>query len=215
MLAETYTDLSAQLVESAEPINVIVVADTDLWDDGWWVQTTRFRGQRIAVPTADNGNFVLAAIENMTGSNDLISLRSRAQSTRPFTVVAELLSDAESRYLAEEERLKDELQETERRLARMERPTVSGLPDAEGGAGELFLTTEQEAEIARARAQIANTRAALREVQRTVRQDVDALESTLRFVNIGLMPALISALAVIFGLARRQRRKARSQGMAA
>ena len=211
VLRETYAALPAHVAQSQSPINVIAVADTDMWDDGWWVQSTDFRGQRITVPTADNGNFVLGAIENMAGSNDLISLRSRAKSNRPFTVVAELLANAESRYLAEEQRLEQELKQTEARLAQMERPNAGGMPPPDGGAGQSFLSSEQEQEIARARAQIAQTRSALREVQRSLREDVDNLAATLRFINIGLMPLIVAVAALLFGWIRRQRRKHRAR----
>ncbi len=211
VLRERYAALPAHIAQAQSPINIIAVADTDMWDDGWWVQSTSFRGQRIAVPTADNGNFVLGAIENMTGSNELISLRSRARSNRPFTVVAEILASAESRYLAEEQRLEQELKQTEARLAQMERPSSAGMPLPEGGAGQSFISAEQEREIARAREQIAQTRAALREVQRSLREDVDRLAATLRFINIGLMPLIVALAALLFGWIRRQRRKQRAR----
>ncbi len=209
-LLETYKSMPPYLAEAQQPINVIIVADSDLWDDRWWVETSEVRGQRVAVPRADNGNLVMAAIDNMTGSGDLISLRSRARTTRPFTVVQDLLHNAELRYLSVEQELKDELSQTERRLASMERPTA-GAPKPEGGAGESFLSAEQTAEIVRARAEVLKTRKALREVQHSLRQDVDSLGAVLRFVNIGLMPLIVMLLALLLGRLRQMRRRSRSR----
>jgi len=73
----------SHLSASTEPVNIIVVADTDIWDDKFWVQRQNFLGQTISVPTADNGVFVQNAVENLLGSNDLISLRSRGRDERP------------------------------------------------------------------------------------------------------------------------------------
>lgn len=207
-LSESYKALRPHLAKSQQPINVIAIADTDLWDDNWWVEISEYRGERVAVPTADNANLVMAAIENMTGSGDLISLRSRSKSTRPFLVVQELMRAAESRYLEEEERLKTELQATEQRLAQMERPEA-GMPKPDGGAGESLVTPEQEAEIHRAREQIAMTRKALRNVQHSLRSDVEALEDRLRFINIALSPFLVGVAALLLAQLREQRRKAR------
>ncbi len=208
-LTESYKALRPHLKTSQKPINVIAVADTDLWDDNWWVEVSEYRGQRIAVPTADNGNLVMAAIDNMTGSGDLISLRSRSKSSRPFLVVQELMRAAESRYLEEEQRLKTELQASERRLAEMERP-VAGVPKPDGGAGEALVTPEQEAEIARARAQISQTRNALRNVQHSLRSDVESLQDRLRFINIALTPFLVGVAAILLAQWRNHRRKTRS-----
>ena len=76
------TQLPAQ-VKDSQNVNLIVVADTDLLDDKFWVQVQNMLGQQIAIPSADNGAFLINAVENMMGSNDLISLRTRERSNRP------------------------------------------------------------------------------------------------------------------------------------
>src|SRR5215469_2179823 len=50
------------LKASAQPINIVVVADTDMLDDRFWMQNQDFFGQRIAIPTANNGDFVSNAV---------------------------------------------------------------------------------------------------------------------------------------------------------
>ncbi len=75
------------LAKSVEPINVIVVADTDLWDDKFWAQTQNFLGQQVVVPIADNAAFVINAIDNLSGSNDL------DQPTQPWDVEPALHAD--------------------------------------------------------------------------------------------------------------------------
>src|SRR5690606_24592940 len=76
------------LKESAN-INVIAVADTDLLSDRMWVQVQDFFGQRLPQPWADNGSFVVNALDNLAGSDALISVRSRGRSARPFVVVVD------------------------------------------------------------------------------------------------------------------------------
>ena len=65
--------------------------------------------RRVAQPFADNGAFVLNAVENLTGSNALISLRTRATSDRPFTVVKELQAEAQARFQQEADALQQKL----------------------------------------------------------------------------------------------------------
>ena len=68
-------------------VNVIVVADTDLLNDQFWVEVRDFLGQQVAIPNAHNAAFVLDALENLSGSDALISLRGRGISDRPFELV--------------------------------------------------------------------------------------------------------------------------------
>ena len=77
-----------QLKMSKAPINVILMADSDIFDDRFWVRVETLYGRRLAAPFADNGAFVLNAVENLSGSNDLISLRTRATSSRPIDAAA-------------------------------------------------------------------------------------------------------------------------------
>ena len=71
----------------------IVIADTDLLNDQFWVEVREFLGQQVAIPNAHNVAFVLAALENLSGSDALISLRGRGISDRPFELVDELRRD--------------------------------------------------------------------------------------------------------------------------
>src|SRR6185437_6788677 len=106
-----------QLKTAAQPINVIVVADTDILDDRFWVQVQDFFGQRVAVPNAGNGDFVANAIEVLAGGNDLISLRSRGTSARPFEVVQNIQRAANHRYSAQEHTLEEKLKATQGKIS--------------------------------------------------------------------------------------------------
>ncbi|MDP6993052.1 MAG: Gldg family protein, partial [Woeseiaceae bacterium] len=108
------------LTVTAEPANLIVVADVDMLADHLWVQVQNFFGQQLANAFASNGAFVINALENLAGSSDLIGVRSRASYTRPFTRVEELRVDAESRFRSTEQRLQSELDETEQRLVELQ-----------------------------------------------------------------------------------------------
>ena len=57
-----------RIAESNEPINVIVVADADLLEDRFWAQVQNFFGQRIAMPIANNGDFVINALDNLSAA---------------------------------------------------------------------------------------------------------------------------------------------------
>jgi ABC-type uncharacterized transport system involved in gliding motility auxiliary subunit len=192
------TGITAPQVMSAKNINVIVMADTDIFDDRFWVRIEQMFGKQVAAPFANNDAFVVNAIENLTGSSDLISLRTRATNDRPFTLVRALQADAERQFKQQEDALKARLSETEQQL--------KALQTGQGSGSNVGITPKQEATIAQFKRQLADIRTQLRAVQRNLRQDVDALGDVLAFVNIALVPILVALFAVLIAWLRRRRR---------
>jgi ABC-type uncharacterized transport system involved in gliding motility auxiliary subunit len=189
-----------QLMQSKQPINVVVVADTDILDDRLWVQTSDFFGQRVAAPIANNGDFVANAVEVLAGGNELVGLRSRGTSARPFEVVDQIQRDADSRFSAKEHELEDKLKATEAK--------IKDLKDDK--SGNVVLTSEQATTIDNFRTEMLRTRQQLRDVQLALRQDIDQLKARLQFFNIALIPILVGIVAVILGIVRLRRRKRRT-----
>lgn len=191
-------DATVHLAESSEPVNLIVVADVDMLSDPMWVQVQSFFGQQIANSFASNGAFVVNALENLTGSTDLIAVRSRGSFSRPFSKVDELRVGAEARFRETEQRLQQELAETERRIGELQ--------SSREDTGSLLLTSEQQAEIDRFIDQRASIRKELRAVQRGLDKDIEDLGTMLKVINIGLVPLLLT-LATLVALWRRRRQE--------
>jgi len=187
-------------------LNAIVVADTDLLADRYWVQRQRFFGSSILDPFAGNGDFVINAIDNLLGNADLISVRSRATGNRPFTLVESLRREAEQNLLATEQRLEAELDEAERRLTELQQ--------ARGDTDLSVLTPEQEAELDRFMEQRIEIRRQLRQVRRDLDRDIEALGTRVKAVNIALMPALVTVVALFMAWRRRRRARAAAEASA-
>jgi len=203
--AKAATPLPAQIKDSKN-INVLVFSDSDMLDDRFWVQVQNVLGQRVAVPSADNGALVMNAVENMMGSNDLISLRTRERSARPFLVVDRIRRDAETRFLSEEQQLQQKVTATEATLKQLQGQN----PQSQGGAP--VLNKAQQDQIDKFRHDLVDARSSLRQVQANLRQNVERLGNVLAFINIALVPILIGAAAVALSMLRR-RRRARARGM--
>ena len=169
-------------------INIVLGSDSDMFEDRFWVQLQELLGQRIVVPLAGNGSFILNLADHISGSEALLNLRGRGISKRPFDVVDSLRRDAEAKYLSEESVLQDELSALEMRIA-----------DLEGQAPEegAVLSSELEAEIEKFRTQMLETRKALREVKRGLRAEIVGLGKWLAFLNIALVPLLIILLVLL------------------
>jgi ABC-type uncharacterized transport system involved in gliding motility auxiliary subunit len=191
--------LPEHVAASDGPANIIVVADTDTLSDRMWVQVQNFFGQRIQTAFADNGAMTLNAVENMTGSSDLIGVRSRGNFSRPFDRVEELRREADAAYLAEERSLQSELEATEKRL--------NDLQSAKSDENVAIITPEQRAELLRFQAERLNIRKALREVRHDLDMSIENLGTRLKIINIALVPALLSILALVFVFIRSRRRQ--------
>jgi ABC-type uncharacterized transport system involved in gliding motility auxiliary subunit len=193
--------LPPQVKESSGPINVIVMADSDVFDDRFWVHVESVYGKRVAAPFADNSAFVMNAVENLMGSSDLISLRTRATNDRPFTVVKDMQAAAQADVQAEAEALQARMTAVQQRLHELEQGGGNGQPGTAQG-----LTPAQQAEIDRFKRELIDTRTQLRDVQHRLRKDVDALGDFLAVVNIALVPLFVAVFAVLQAWMRRRRR---------
>ena len=175
---------------------VIVVADTDILDDHAWISSQRLLGRQLAMPVADNADLVANLMDFLVGSEALMSLRGRDVALRPFTRLSEIRQEAERRYRAKEQALLEELSEVERK--------ISLLQISEDGE-TVRLGPEQQEEIEGFRLQLLETRGELREVQRALREDIEALESKVRFAGIAAVPLLIMLVALVMAVIRRAR----------
>lgn len=181
---------AAHLAESKESGEVVLVADTDMLSDRLWVRTQNFFGQKLLNAFANNGDFFVNTVDNLTGSSDLISIRSRGTSNRPFTRVEELEQVADDRFRAKERELRQELTDTERRLAELQ----SGKSKDQ----RFVLSPEQQKELDNFLKHKLEIRKALREVRRQLDADIDALGSWLKFINIAPVPILLTLGALGF-----------------
>ncbi|MDJ0956090.1 MAG: Gldg family protein [Arenicellales bacterium] len=201
--AEPNEPLPPHLETSSEDINLIVVADADMLHDEFWVTTQNFLGTRLSIPTAANGNFVINSLENLLGSNDLISVRSRGQFSRPFTRVAQIQQAAEIKFRQKEQELLTSLQETENKLIELEKGGQDQQP--------LILSPEQEEEIEKFREEKVRIRKELRMVRHQLHEDIQRLESVTKFINIGFMPLVVGIGGVLISLNQSRRRKRKSK----
>ena len=187
----------AHLKSSTSPVNLIVVADTDILADRFWVRMERFLDMQVPNPFANNGDFLINAVDNLGGNDDLISLRSRGEYSRPFKVVAQIQREAETAYRDQEQALRATLKETETKL--------QALQTTQEGSGEALLSPEQRKEIELFRGEQLKTRKQLRAVQHDLQKNIERLGTQLKFVNIGAIPLLLSLFAIGAALFRMRR----------
>lgn len=185
------------VAESQESINLIVVGDTDFITARFWMQEQRFFGQSVATPIANNADFVVNALDNLSGSEDLISLRSRGLSARPFYRIIEIRNKAEESYRTKEQELQTRLKALQEKVSKLK------INDEEGT--QALLTTQQRRDFDQSRAELLSVRKELRDVQLALRQDIERLDNILKVLNIWTMPLLVAIIAIVLAVFRRRR----------
>jgi ABC-type uncharacterized transport system involved in gliding motility auxiliary subunit len=183
------------------PANMVVVADSDILADRFWVRISDFFGQQSATPFSDNGPFVANLIGTLAGSDALIGLRSRGDTNRPFTLVAAMQSDAEARFRQTQQALQQHLDDVEKQLR-----TLRSGGTGEDAKPDAVITPDQRAAIDAARQDVLQTRQKLRAVQLELNRDISELANEMRIFTIVLVPALMTVLAIGMGIVQRRRR---------
>lgn len=182
--------------------NLLFFADSDFLTDRFWVQVQQFFGQRVVNSFADNGTLAVNAVDNLVGSADLIAVRARGSSARPFDTVEALRRQADDRFRVKEQELQQQLDETERQLAELQR--------AKGDDQALVLSDEQRAALERFQDEKLRIRKELRAVRAQLDADIQSLGARLKAINIAGVPILLSLAALGWAWVRRRRKEARA-----
>jgi ABC-type uncharacterized transport system involved in gliding motility auxiliary subunit len=190
-------DAATPLKESREDAVVVVVADSDLLYDGYYLSRQNLLGFTISNMFNDNLNFLLNSCEMLTGNPALIGIRSRGTFERPFTRVQELERKAQDRWLDQEQALVKQVEATNEKLRLLEQQKDAGQ--------QAILSEEQEQEIQRFQEEKLKINKELKTVRRNLRADIEQLGRTVKFVNIFLVPLLIGIGGVVYAITRRRK----------
>jgi ABC-type uncharacterized transport system involved in gliding motility auxiliary subunit len=198
--AETPKDSVAypddHMASTQNSVNMILVGDTDILDNRFWVRVQNFLGQSLSMPFANNNAFVMNALENLSGGDAFISLRSRDTANRPFVVIENLKRKAEDRLQAKEKELRDRIMHTENKLRDLQRGK---------GGDDVSISAEQQVTISTFQKELVVARKALRSVQHDLKKDIRSVERRILFMNVALVPLIILILWFVVPWYRKRR----------
>ncbi len=183
------------LKESKAPSILIVVADTDWLLDDYSVRKFNFMGQSAAEPINDNLSFAANSLDFLAGSRDLISIRGKGSSVRPFTVVRRMEADAEEKYKEKLTALEARINEVQGKLAELQ--------GQKGDGGRLLASPDATRAIDDFQKQASTLRGERRAIRLTLREGIDALEDELLAINLLATPLLVCGFGLWFYLRRR------------
>lgn len=183
------------LKESSGTSTVIVVADTDWLMDSYSVRRMNFLGVQAAEPLNDNLAFASNALEMIAGSPDLIGLRGKGSSIRPFLVVDEMERQANARYQSQLQALDDKLASIQQKLTEIQGQKTGG--------NRLVASAEVQKALDDFRKQQAEANGERRKIRKALREDIEALENELLLVNLFAAPFAVVAFGAWFFRRRR------------
>jgi ABC-type uncharacterized transport system involved in gliding motility, auxiliary component len=180
---------------------VVLIGDADFAFDTIAGSEQQVLNQTVFSPTNGNLNFIESSIEMLAGDSNLMSIRSRASANRPFLVVNRMEAAAEQRYQSKIDELENSIAETRQKLA--------ALQNSNPADQKTVLSPQQQAEIKKFRENEAKFDKELKQVRKDLRQEIDSLQNTLKWINIAAMPLLVTLAGLGFAIFKRQRRAAR------
>ena len=187
-----------QHINNIKDANIILFADTDLLSDNTWISEQDMFGQNSITPIADNGRMVVNSIESMSGGRNLIGLRGRGSSNRPFLVIENLQKKAELSFREKQISLQNELQGTEDKLKEIQSNQLNSSENK---------TSEQNKAIEEFQRKILSIRKQLRDVQRQLNADIEKLENNIKVLNIWTMPLIVIILYFFIKVFTEKKRK--------
>ena len=182
---EPETKIVTGLTEAVEDCAVVVFADVDFISDAIAYQNSFFG----TLVVGDNGALMQNAIEELGGSSDLISIRSRGNFKRPFVVVDEIEKQAEVETAEEEAKINAEIAGFQGELSKI---LASAKEGEEEIIGSNIVRKKKELEFNIRRAQRQ-----LREVKMQRRERIEALGNMLRNFNMLMAPVVILGVAIV------------------
>ena len=190
----------AHIARTQKPLNLILVADADFLETGFWAQKANVGEGAVYTPFANNADFVVNALDDLADANPLAGLRGRGSPDRPFTVVDDLRKASQNKLRAKQLELAKELEDLQKKIDEARTQSKDG---------ETVLTEAQQETLRGYLAKFITVRQEQRSVLAGLRADVDALEARTKFYNIALIPLMIAVLAILVAIWRARRRRRR------
>lgn len=191
---------AASLKESTSTGNVFIIADVDAFFDRFAYSVQQYGGMKMASPINGNSNFLFNILDQATGSKYLIGSRSRSAIRRPFTVIQDMEAQFNKSVGVKIEEFQAKQHAAEEKLTDLQAQKAKG--------NELNLSPEQEAEIKKLRAEQVEYARLIREQEKNLRRQKDALGSRITLLNVAVMPVCVILVGLSFYIKRRRATRA-------
>jgi ABC-type uncharacterized transport system involved in gliding motility auxiliary subunit len=195
------TPTPVPLKEATNDGVVVLVGDSDFAYDQIAGQAQQVLNQVVFRPNNGNLSLIESSVELLAGDSNLISIRSRASASRPFVVVNKMEASAQERYQGKIDELETGLTQARQKL--------SELQSAKQADQKSVLSPEQQVEIKKFQENEAQIDKQLKQVRKELRQEIDSLQNWLKWLNIALMPVVVTGVGLGLAFFKKRSRAAR------
>lgn len=187
--------LAARIIsqDAKKPFDLIVVGDADMLYDSFWGAAQKIGKDWYSMPLLDNANFVLNALESLSGNMEMLSLRGKSPKLRGYDKVELENKQILTRYKAKEKAIFDEIYKIKKQLGDI-------VAKKEFETRENFIPEELEM-MGQARRQLHEKKQELYAIRKELNSNMEHLDLWIKFFDIYAVPMLI-----ILGLIINKRR---------
>lgn len=186
--------IAAEIIgqEKDNPFDLIAVADTDFIYDTFWSRKHSFLGSEYLVESFDNANFVLNALDYLSGSKDLLELRGKTAQSHPFKGIETMRRLNSLRFTQKEEAIFAEINK-----AKTAMQEVWNKKDFEERQN---FTADELAAIAKVRTQLNELRQQLSDIREQAFADIRRIDNWVSLINLLAVPSLLVLILLLIQL---------------
>ena len=199
--AASATPTPSPLKEATNEGVAVLIGDSDFAFDQIAGRQQQMLNQVVFTPTNGNLNLIESSVELLAGDSNLMSIRSRTSANRPFVLVDKMEAAAQDKYQSKIDELEAGLTQARQKL--------SELQSAKQSDQKSVLSPEQQAEIKKFQENEAQIDKQLKQVRKELRQEIDSLQNWLKWLNIALMPVVVTCIGLGLAFFKKRSRAAR------
>jgi ABC-type uncharacterized transport system involved in gliding motility auxiliary subunit len=199
--APSATPTPTYLKEATNEGVTVLIGDSDFAFDQIAGREQQMLNQVVFTPNNGNLNLIESSVELLAGDSNLMSIRSRTSANRPFVLVNKMEAAAQDKYQSKIDELETGLTQARQKL--------SELQGAKQADQKSVLSPEQQAEIKKFQENEAQIDKQLKQVRKELRQEIDSLQNWLKWVNIALMPVVVTCIGLGLAFLKKRSRAAR------
>lgn len=173
---------------------VILFSDVDMIYDAFCVQQDRLTGG--VIPINSNIPLFLNAIEVLSGGGDLLDVRSRAATQRPFTKLDEMREEVEKNFRPKLQEMDARLQETAQKISTL-RLTRDDKTQA------FVIDPQQKKDLEALMEAQTEINGEIRKIKKEQNKELDRTELFLTVINVFGMPLVVILIGGVLALRRR------------
>ncbi len=143
--------------------------------------------------------FFDTVLDELKGSSDLISIRSRGNFRRPFTLVDEIEKKAEAQTAQEEAKINADIENFQKELESLKSSEKQGDKEIVGGT--------VVAKIRELESKIREAEKKSRDIKKKRREKIEQIGNSLRTIDMFAAPLIILIVAIVLGVRRSVRRR--------